>query len=88
MGAADSPGMDEVGMKATEDSRPIHCVAVDGFHVDKTDVTNAQFAKFVQATNYVTVAERKPVQKTSRGLRRRTLWQDRSSSPPRTIRCP
>ncbi len=60
MGAVDPPGMGEVGMKATEDSRPIHRVAVSGFFIDKTDVTNAQFAKFVQATGYVTVAERKP----------------------------
>jgi len=60
MGAADSPGMDEVGMSATKDSRPIHRVYVDGFFMDKTDVTNAQFAKFVKATGYMTVAERKP----------------------------
>lgn len=60
MGAQDPPGMDDVGMKATLDSRPIHRVYVDGFFMDKTDVTNAQFAKFVEATQYVTVAERKP----------------------------
>jgi len=60
MGANDPPDMDEVGMKATEDARPIHRVYVDGFFMDKTDVTNAQFAAFVKATNYVTVAERKP----------------------------
>lgn len=60
MGAADPPGMDDVGMKATSDSRPVHRVYVDGFYMDKTDVTNAQFAKFVEATKYVTVAERKP----------------------------
>jgi formylglycine-generating enzyme required for sulfatase activity len=52
--------MDDVGMKATLDSRPVHRVYVDGFFMDKTDVTNAQFAKFVEATQYVTVAERKP----------------------------
>jgi formylglycine-generating enzyme len=33
---------------------------VDGFLMDKTDVTNAQFAAFVKATGYVTIAERKP----------------------------
>jgi formylglycine-generating enzyme len=60
MGAQNPPGMDDVGMKATLDSRPIHRVYVDGFFMDKTDVTNAQFAKFVKATGYVTVAERKP----------------------------
>jgi formylglycine-generating enzyme required for sulfatase activity len=60
MGANDSPDMDDVGMKATADGRPIHRVYVDGFFMDKTDVTNGEFAKFVQATGYVTVAERKP----------------------------
>ena len=62
MGAADSPSDGEVGMQATKDSRPIHRVYVDGFFMDATDVTNAQFAKFVKATGYVTVAERKPRQ--------------------------
>jgi formylglycine-generating enzyme required for sulfatase activity len=33
-------------MKATADARPIHRVYVDGFYMDKTDVTNAQFARF------------------------------------------
>ena len=60
MGAQDPPGMDKVGMQATEDSRPIHRVYVDGFWMDKTDVTNEEFARFVRATKYVTVAERKP----------------------------
>jgi formylglycine-generating enzyme len=60
MGAADPPGMDAVGMQATEDSRPIHRVYVDGFWMDKTDVTNEEFAQFVEATGYVTVAERTP----------------------------
>ena len=49
MGANDPPDMDEVGMKATKDARPIHRVYVDGFFMDKTDVTNVQFAKFVKA---------------------------------------
>jgi sulfatase modifying factor 1 len=62
MGAADSPSDGEVGMQATRDSRPIHRVYVDGFFMDKTDVTNAEFARFVKATRYVTVAERKPKQ--------------------------
>lgn len=60
MGAQDPPGMDEVGMKATLDSRPVHRVYVDGFFMDKIDVTNAEFERFVKATEYVTVAERKP----------------------------
>jgi sulfatase modifying factor 1 len=60
MGAQRSESLNPVGMQATEDSRPIHRVYVDGFWMDKTDVTNAEFAKFVKATKYVTVAERKP----------------------------
>ena len=60
MGAQDPPDMDDVGMNATLDSRPIHRVYVDGFWMDKTEVTNAQFTKFVKATGYVTVAERTP----------------------------
>lgn len=62
MGAADPPEMDTVGMSATTDSRPIHRVYVDGFFMDKTDVTNAQFAEFVKATGYVTIAEKAPKQ--------------------------
>jgi formylglycine-generating enzyme required for sulfatase activity len=42
------------------DARPIHRVYVDGFFMDKTDVTNAQFAEFVKATGYVTIAEKRP----------------------------
>src|SRR5436190_3944552 len=60
MGAAEMPGMNDVGMQATEDSRPVHRVAVDGFWMDATEVTNEQFARFVKATGYVTLAERTP----------------------------
>lgn len=38
--------------------KPAHPVEVDGFFMDATEVTNAQFKKFVDATGYVTVAER------------------------------
>ncbi|MDO9126674.1 MAG: SUMF1/EgtB/PvdO family nonheme iron enzyme, partial [Parvibaculum sp.] len=37
---------------------PLREVSVDGFWMDRTEVTNAEFAEFVTATNYVTVAER------------------------------
>lgn len=60
MGAGDPPDMNPISMNATRDARPIHRVYVDGFFMDKSDVTNAQFARFVKATGYVTVAERKP----------------------------
>ena len=42
------------------DARPIHAVELDGFWMDRTPVTNDQFARFVRETGYVTVAERKP----------------------------
>jgi formylglycine-generating enzyme required for sulfatase activity len=42
------------------DAKPVHRVRLDGFWMDRTEVTNEQFARFVRATGYVTVAERKP----------------------------
>ncbi len=39
---------------------PAHPVTVDGFWIAETPVTNRQFTLFVQATGYVTVAERAP----------------------------
>jgi len=48
------------GPDAMGDARPIHRVYVDGFWMDATEVTNAQFGKFVRATGYITIAERKP----------------------------
>jgi formylglycine-generating enzyme len=62
MGAAKPRGIDgnHVGMHATDDSRPIHRVYVDGFWMDKSEVTNEQFEKFANATGYITVAERTP----------------------------
>ena len=43
---------------AMNHEKPAHEVAVDGFFMDKTEVTNAEFQKFVDETGYVTVAER------------------------------
>jgi len=42
------------------DAGPIHRVYVDGFWMDETEVTNAEFAKFVEATGHVTIAEIAP----------------------------
>lgn len=39
---------------------PQHKVYVDGFYMDRHEITNAEFEKFTKATGYVTVAERKP----------------------------
>jgi len=60
MGIHDPRGLPEGGANSMADARPIHRVYVDGFWLDQTDVTNEQFTKFVKATEYVTVAERKP----------------------------
>jgi formylglycine-generating enzyme len=48
-------GCDGCGMP---DALPAHRVSVDGFWMDRTPVTNADFERFVNATGYVTVAER------------------------------
>jgi formylglycine-generating enzyme required for sulfatase activity len=49
-----------MGDEKFPDAKPVHKVYVDGFWMDKTEVTNAQFAQFVQATGYVTVVEQLP----------------------------
>lgn len=43
---------------AMEHEKPAHKVAIDGFFMDITEVTNAEFKKFVDETAYTTVAER------------------------------
>jgi len=40
------------------EERYTHVVHVEGFWIDRTEVTNAQFAAFVEATGHVTQAER------------------------------
>lgn len=50
---SDAPG-------AWPDEGPPHRVYVDGFWLDKHEVTNAEFQRFVAATGYVTTAERPP----------------------------
>jgi hypothetical protein len=47
--------------EAEPQERPAHRVRVSAFWIDRTDVTNAQFQEFVNATGYVTTAERAPV---------------------------
>ena len=76
------------------DEKPAHRVKVDGFWMDETDVTNAQFRKFVEATGYVTTAEKPPdLEEILRQLppghcrrRRRTSSPGRWSSRRRTGR--
>jgi formylglycine-generating enzyme required for sulfatase activity len=60
-----------------EHERPAHRVRVKGFWMDETEVTNEQFRTFIEATNYITVAERKPA------------WEDlRKQLPPYTPKPP
>ncbi len=42
------------------DEGPAHPVELDGFWMDQHEVTNREFAKFVEATGYVTTSERQP----------------------------
>jgi formylglycine-generating enzyme required for sulfatase activity len=46
--------------QAQANERPAHTVRVHGFWMDRHHITNAEFAKFVAATGYVTTAEKKP----------------------------
>lgn len=48
------------GTWARRDEKPVHKVKVDGFWLDITPVTNRQFKAFVDATGYVTTAEKAP----------------------------
>ena len=43
-----------------EEEKPAHRVKVDGFWIDQTPVTNAEFARFVKDTRYTTFAEIAP----------------------------
>ena len=60
MGAEDPRRLEHGGHEPMADARPIHRVYVDGFWMDATEVTNEEFEKLVEATGYVTVAERTP----------------------------
>ena len=42
------------------EERPVHPVGVDGFWMDRFEVTVVDYRRFVQATGYVTVAQRPP----------------------------
>lgn len=62
---------------ARRDEQPPHRVRAGGFFADITEVTNAQFRAFVDATGYVTIAERVP------------KWEDiKSQLPPGTPKPP
>ena len=46
--------------ESRDDERPIHQVTVGPFWIDETEVTNAKFREFVEATGYKTTAEVAP----------------------------
>lgn len=51
-------GSFKMGSNSYEDAQPIHEVELNSFYMDEHEVTNRQFAAFVNETGYVTVAER------------------------------
>ncbi|MES2189366.1 MAG: formylglycine-generating enzyme family protein [Pseudomonadota bacterium] len=53
-------GSYEMGDTVYPEESPLQKVKVNGFWMDRTEVTNAEFAAFVTATAYVTDAERGP----------------------------
>ncbi len=55
----DREGEFTMGSKEFMDALPLHQVKLKGFWMDTHEVTNAQFAEFIKATGYITVAERK-----------------------------
>ena len=54
--------------KDFNDAQPVHRVNMKSFWIDEHEVTNDQFARFVAATHYVTVAEKKPDPKDYPGV--------------------
>jgi formylglycine-generating enzyme required for sulfatase activity len=65
----------------TRDALPVHRVYVDGFWMDATEVTNEDFAKFVKATGYATVAERIPTKEEYPGAPPENLVAGSVASP-------
>lgn len=72
LATSDNPGKPNAGMQWIDGGRftmgseqfrpeeaPMREASVEGFWIDTHDVTNAQFARFVRETGYVTTAERK-----------------------------
>ena len=51
------PGRFDMGDTVYAEEKAVRNVTVKGFWMDRTEVTNQEFAAFVEATGYVTVAE-------------------------------
>jgi len=63
------------------DEKPMHRVCLDGFWMEATEVTNAQFRQFVEATSYVTTPSRPRSSTTSwRSCRRAASRRQRRCS--------
>lgn len=63
------------------DEQPIHEVILDGFWMDQTEVTNRQFQEFVEATGYVTTAEKAPELRSVRGALAEVKILDEFNAP-------
>jgi formylglycine-generating enzyme required for sulfatase activity len=70
-----------MGSEEFPDAEPVHIVHVGGLWMDRTEVTNEQFAAFVKATEYVTVAERRPNAKDFPHLRPERLGFQQEYAP-------
>ena len=52
------PGTFPMGSEEESDEeKPVHDVALDGFWIDQYEISNDQFAEFVSKTGYMTTAE-------------------------------
>jgi formylglycine-generating enzyme required for sulfatase activity len=72
--------------EASSHEHPAHRVRVDGFWMDETDVTNAQFRQFVEATGYVTTAEKAPtLEDIRRYARPETRLPDKKDLVPGSV---
>jgi formylglycine-generating enzyme required for sulfatase activity len=72
--------MGSEGPFAGPEERPVHSVEIDGFFIDIHTVTNRRFREFVDATGYVTVAERAP----DEAMLKRQL-PERATLPPEAL---
>ncbi|MEZ6140818.1 MAG: formylglycine-generating enzyme family protein [Zavarzinella sp.] len=69
--------MGQADESTNKNEQPAHKVQIAAFYMDETEVTNAQFQKFVDSTGYITTAEKKP------------NWEEMSKQlPPNTPKPP
>ena len=64
-----------------DDEQPVHEVELSGYWMDSTEVTNAEFQRFTDATGYVTIAERTPQREDFVGLADTSLIRDEDLVP-------